>query len=53
MRSGDRTARQSPYFRDALIETAVCLNAAQAAFVLRQEIETAGPLGDRRGVRGL
>jgi carbonic anhydrase len=35
-------ARQSPYFRDALIETAVCINAAQAAFALRQEIETAG-----------
>jgi carbonic anhydrase len=37
-----REARNSPYFRDALIETAVCLNAAQAAFALRQEIETAG-----------
>jgi carbonic anhydrase len=35
-------ARQSPLFRDALIETAVCLNAAQAAYALRQEIETAG-----------
>jgi carbonic anhydrase len=35
-------ARQSPVFRDALIETAVCINAAQAAFALRQEIETAG-----------
>ena len=29
-------------FRDALIETAVGLNAAQAAFALRQEIESAG-----------
>jgi carbonic anhydrase len=35
-------ARQSPYFRDALIETAVGVNAAQAAFSLRQEIELAG-----------
>ena len=35
-------ARQSPCFRDALIETAVCINTAQAAFDLRQEIETAG-----------
>jgi carbonic anhydrase len=35
-------ARESPHFRDALIETAVCINAAQAAFALRQEIETAG-----------
>jgi carbonic anhydrase len=35
-------ARQTPFFRDALIETAVCLNAAQAAFALRQEIEAAG-----------
>ncbi len=34
--------RQSSHFREALIETAVCLNAAQAAFALRQEIETAG-----------
>jgi carbonic anhydrase len=37
-----REGRQSPYFRDALIETAVCINAAQAAFALRQEIEMAG-----------
>ncbi len=37
-----REARHSPLFRDALIETAVGLNAAQAAFALRQEIETAG-----------
>jgi carbonic anhydrase len=35
-------AWQQAGFRDALIETAVCLNAAQAAFALRQEIETAG-----------
>jgi len=35
-------ARRSPFFRDALIETAVCINAAQAAFALRQEIEMAG-----------
>ncbi len=37
-----REGRQSPHFRDALIETAVCLNTAQAAYALRQEIETAG-----------
>jgi carbonic anhydrase len=37
-----REGRQSPYFRDALVETAVCINAAQAAFALRQEIETTG-----------
>ena len=35
-------AREMPGFRDALIETAVCLNAAQAAFALRQEVEAAG-----------
>lgn len=35
-------ARQTAGFRDALIETAVGLNAAQAAFALRQEIEMAG-----------
>lgn len=37
-----RSARQEPGFREALIETAVCLNAAQAAFVLRGEIEMTG-----------
>ena len=31
-----------PGYRDALIETAVALNAAQAAFDLRQEVERAG-----------
>ena len=31
-----------PGYREALIETAVCLNAAQAAFDLRQEVERAG-----------
>ena len=31
-----------PGFRDALIETAVALNAAQAAFALRQEVEASG-----------
>jgi carbonic anhydrase len=36
------SARDAPGYRDALIETAVGLNAAQAAFALRQEIETAG-----------
>jgi carbonic anhydrase len=35
-------ARQMSGFRDALIETAVGVNAAQAAFALRQEIEAAG-----------
>jgi len=35
-------AREMPGFRDALIETAVGLNAAQAAFALRQEVESAG-----------
>src|SRR4051812_28869732 len=35
-------AREMPGFRDALIETAVGLNAAQAAFALRQEVEAAG-----------
>ena len=35
-------AREMPGYRDALIETAVCLNAAQAAFDLRQEVERAG-----------
>ncbi len=35
-------ARHMPGFREALIETAVCLNSAQAAFNLRQEVERAG-----------
>ena len=35
-------AREKPGFRDALIETAVGLNAAQAAFALRQEVEATG-----------
>ncbi len=35
-------ARQQIGYRDALIETAVCLNAAHAAFALRQELELAG-----------
>ena len=34
--------REKPGFRDALIETAVGLNAAQAAFALRQEVEATG-----------
>jgi carbonic anhydrase len=33
---------QMPGYRDALIETAVCVNAAQAAFDMRQAIEQAG-----------
>jgi carbonic anhydrase len=35
-------ARDMPGYREALIETAVCVNAAQAAFDLRQEVERAG-----------
>jgi hypothetical protein len=34
--------RAVPGYREALIETAVCLNAAQAAFDLRQDVERAG-----------
>lgn len=34
-------ARKHPNFREALIEVAVCLNAAQSAFALRQEVEKA------------
>lgn len=32
-------ARDMPGYREALIESAVCINAAQAAFDLRQEVE--------------
>ena len=50
VREGDNALRevwggdvqQLPGYRDALIETAVCLNAAQTAFDLRQELERAG-----------
>ncbi len=35
-------ARLMPGYREALINSAVCLNAAQAAFDLRQEVERAG-----------
>jgi carbonic anhydrase len=35
-------ARELPHYREALIETSVALNAAQAAFSLRQEVEMAG-----------
>jgi carbonic anhydrase len=34
-------ARDRSGYRDALIETGVCVNAAQAAFALRQEVELA------------
>ena len=34
-------ARDVPGYREALIEAAVCINAAQAAFDLRQEVERA------------
>ena len=37
-----RDARNMPGYRDALIEVAVCINAAQAAFDLRQEVERNG-----------
>lgn len=35
-------AREQPGYREALIETAVCLNAAQAAYNLNLEVERAG-----------
>jgi carbonic anhydrase len=35
-------ARKQPGYREALIETAVCLNAAQSAYNLHQEVERAG-----------
>jgi carbonic anhydrase len=35
-------AAEMPGYREALIETAVAINAAQSAFDLRQEVETAG-----------
>lgn len=35
-------ARHMPGYREALIHTAVCVNAAQAAFNLRQQVEMAG-----------
>ncbi|AMV40884.1 carbonic anhydrase [Planctomyces sp. SH-PL62] len=35
-------ARDEPGYREALIESAVCINAAQTAFGLRQEVETSG-----------
>ena len=35
-------ARNMPGYREALIETAVCINAAQSAFQLRSEVEAAG-----------
>jgi carbonic anhydrase len=35
-------ARSVPGYREVLIETAVCVNAAHAAFDLRQEVERAG-----------
>ena len=34
-------AREQPGYREALIDIAVCVNAAQAAFDLRQEVERA------------
>lgn len=35
-------ARQQPGYREALVEIAVCLNAAQSAYNLHQEVERAG-----------
>ncbi len=35
-------AREVPGYREALIESAVCINAAMAAFDLRQDVERAG-----------
>jgi carbonic anhydrase len=35
-------ARELPGYRQALIDVAICVNAAQAAFDLRQEVERAG-----------
>jgi carbonic anhydrase len=35
-------ARQMPGYRETLIETAVCVNAAQAAFDARKAVESAG-----------
>lgn len=35
-------AREQPGYREALIETAVCINAAQAAYNLHLEVERAG-----------
>jgi carbonic anhydrase len=34
--------RQAPGYREALVEAAVCVNAAQAAFDLRHSVESAG-----------
>ena len=41
-RCGDKGACEMTGYRDALIETAVALNAAQAAFSLRREVAMAG-----------
>jgi len=35
-------ARNKPGYREALVESAVCINAAQSAFDLRQEVERNG-----------
>ena len=35
-------ARSKPGFRDALIESAVCINAAQSAYNLHLEVERSG-----------
>ncbi len=37
-----RDAANMPGYREALIEASVCVNAAQAAFALRQEVEERG-----------
>jgi len=38
-------ARDKPGYREALIESAVCINVAQSAFDLRQEVERAAKWG--------
>jgi carbonic anhydrase len=38
----DPDARDMPGYREALIEAAICINAAQAAFDLHQEVERTG-----------
>ena len=46
-------ARDMPGYREALIDVAVCLNAAHAAFDLRHEVEARCQVGDRSPVRRL
>ena len=48
---GGADARDLPEYRQALIDIAVCVNAAQAAFDLRQEVEARRQVGDRGPLR--